>query len=194
MTLELVARSKTPSSKLPSKNLFSTFSLTIAQRFNAGSRSEEKSKSHQGRKKRVPFAEANWAASFVPERDFVWCVCHGPSVETLGYCHLRQLDEPTFVTGRQTTGAFRNQHFEAHSGIKAFTSSMDRTRPAFTSFNPRCSAASNAASSGIASFANNSAISSDRAGGSRRAMAVLISSIVFITTRQPSHLSLPNQS
>ena len=33
--------------------------LRIAQRFNAGSRSQEKSKSRQGRKKRVMFAEAN---------------------------------------------------------------------------------------------------------------------------------------
>lgn len=91
-------------------------------------------------------------------------------------------------------GAVGDQDFEAHRGIKAFTSSMGRTRPAFTSLMPRSSAASNVASSGIASFANNSAISSDRAGGSRRAMAVLISSIVFIPTRQLSHLSLLNQS
>ena len=90
--------------------------------------------------------------------------------------------------------AVGDQDFEAHRGIKAFTSSMGRTRPAFTSLMPRSSAASNAASSGIASFANNSAIRSDRAGGSRRAMAVLISSIVFISTRQLSHLSLLNQS
>jgi hypothetical protein len=86
-----------------------------------------------------------------------------------------------------------DQDLEAHRGIKAFTSSMGRTRPVFTSLMPRSSAASNAASSGIASFANNSAIRSDRAGGSRRAMAVLISSIVFIQTRQLSHLSLLNQ-
>jgi hypothetical protein len=90
-------------------------------------------------------------------------------------------------------GAVGDQDFETHRGIKAFTSSMGRTRPAFTSLIPRSSAASNAASSGIASFANNSAISSDRAGGSRRAMAVLISSIVFTSTRQLSHLSLLNQ-
>jgi hypothetical protein len=91
-------------------------------------------------------------------------------------------------------GAIRNQDFETHRGIKAFTSSMGRTRPAFTSLKPRSSAASNAASSGIASFANNSAINSDRAGGSRRAMAVLISSTVFISARHPSPLSRLTQS
>jgi hypothetical protein len=69
--------------------------MTIAQRFNAGARSQETSKSRQGRKKRVLFAEANRVAPFVPERDSVWCVCHGPSVETLGYCHLSQLEELT---------------------------------------------------------------------------------------------------
>ena len=77
--------------------------MTIAQRFNAGSGSQEKSKSRQGRKKRVLDAEDNWVASFVPERDLIWCVRRGPSVETLGYFHLRQLGEPAFVTERQTT-------------------------------------------------------------------------------------------
>jgi hypothetical protein len=102
MTLELIAKSKTPSFQLSSKYLFGVFSMTIAQRFNAGSRSQEKSKSHQGRQKRVLFAEANWAGSFVPDRDSVWSVCYGPSVETLGYCHGSQLEEPTFAAGRQT--------------------------------------------------------------------------------------------
>ena len=75
--------------------VFGAFPLRIAQRFNAGSQSQEKSKSHTGRKKLVLFAKANWVAPFVPERDSVWCGCHGPSVETLGYCHLSQFEEPT---------------------------------------------------------------------------------------------------
>jgi hypothetical protein len=99
----LVTKSKTPSPQPCPKYLFSVFPMTIAQRFNAGFRSQEESKSHRGRKKRGLFAEANWGAPFVPERDFVWCAWHRPSVETLGYFHLRRLGEPAFVTERQTT-------------------------------------------------------------------------------------------
>jgi hypothetical protein len=40
-------------------SLLAIFPLTIAQRFNAGSRAQEKSQSQQGRKKRIPFAKAN---------------------------------------------------------------------------------------------------------------------------------------
>lgn len=137
-------------------------------------------------------------SSFVVKRE---TLRHRPQTQRSGGKLFSETDRSRGIVRRDELNdllkvgdsAFRDQDFETHCGIKALTSSMERTRPAFTSFKPRCSAASNAASSGIASFANNSAISSDRAGGSRRAMAVLISSIVFITTRQLSHLSLPNQ-
>jgi hypothetical protein len=102
MTLEFLAKAKTPSPQPYPKYLFGVFPMTIAQRFNAGFRSQEESKSHLGRKKRGLFAEANWGAPFVPERDFVWCAWQGPSVETLGYFHLRQHEAPALVIGTQT--------------------------------------------------------------------------------------------
>ena len=73
--------------------------MTIAQprACGAGSRSRRKKQSHQGRKKRVRFAEANRVVPFVPERDSVWCARHGPSLAGagLGYCHVSQFEEPT---------------------------------------------------------------------------------------------------
>jgi hypothetical protein len=53
-----------------------------------------------------------------------------------------------------SNGAARNQDFAVHRGIIAFTSSTGCTRPASTSFMPRCNAASSASSSGSAFVAN----------------------------------------
>ena len=103
MILELVVKSKAPTPQPSPEYLFGVCPMTIAQRFNAGFRSRKENKFPLGRKKRGLFAETNWDAPFVPGRDFVWCAWHGPSVETLGYFHPRQLEEPAFVTGKQTT-------------------------------------------------------------------------------------------
>jgi hypothetical protein len=73
-----------------------------------------------------------------------------------------------------------DQDFEAHREIIGLTSSIGRTRPAATSFRPRVSAASSAASSGVVSEANNSAVKSARSCGFKDAIAVLISSTVLI--------------
>lgn len=86
------------------------------------------------------------------------------------------------------------QDFEVHSEIIGFTSSMGRTRPDSTSFKPRLNASSNTVSSGVASIANNSAVSSALSRGFRRSMAVLISRTVLIPRKKFSCLSLPPQS
>jgi hypothetical protein len=61
--------------------------LTIAQRFNAGSRSYEEIKSLQGRKKRVSFFDGRTIRSLLSSRDGTLSAGNGdgPSVETLGY-------------------------------------------------------------------------------------------------------------
>src|SRR4029077_21201305 len=72
-------------------------------------------------------------------------------------------------------GAVRDQDFEVHRGIIAFTSSIGRTRPASTSFKPRSNAASSAALSGSAFMANNSAVRRALSCGLKFAIADLIS-------------------
>ena len=74
----------------------------------------------------------------------------------------------------------RDQDFEIHCGSRSLTCSMGRTRPDFTSFNPRCKAASSRISSGCGPVAKSSAVRSALSRGFKCAIAVLISSSVLI--------------
>src|SRR4029077_9818270 len=74
-----------------------------------------------------------------------------------------------------SNGAVRDQDFEVHRGIIAFTSSIGRTRAASTSFKPRSNAASSAALSGSVFMANNSAVSRAFSCALKFAIADLIS-------------------
>jgi hypothetical protein len=66
--------------------MFGSFVLVImAQRFNAGVQSEEKTSPIGDERD----AKSNWLDSFVPARDSIYYDGDEPSVETLGYCHQR---------------------------------------------------------------------------------------------------------
>jgi hypothetical protein len=101
----------------------------------------------------------------VDEKFFPW------STGCLGIVFRDKLDNLFDISN----GAVRDQDFEVHRGIIAFTSSMGRTRPASTSFKPRSNAASSAALSGSAFMANNSAVRRALSCGLKLAIADLIS-------------------